>query len=251
MSMNASAGKYTVVRFVSNNLVAIGTDSGLVDVWRVSDNEKIARFYAGTGSVTGIAANFAENSIYVSTSEGSLVGFDLPLQLTPLVPQRDLESRLPHDSLVWLIDANGIAYQRDGSHELVFVDPRTVQHPVEFKLGDHMEYPMTPIIFRTRKQPLVSRRLYRPTVRRSRFLLKLIYSRPGNHSGNGPNCHCKCPSMLRLPLSNGLGIMKPLRSDSAQEIYDFSISSKVERVYSRRGIKALFTTFFGYQIIEP
>ena len=91
LNMNAPAGEYTVVRFAGNDLVAIGTDNGLVDVWRVSNNERIARFHAGDGAVTGIVANSEKNSVYVSTSQGSLVGFDVPRQPTTIVPHRNLK----------------------------------------------------------------------------------------------------------------------------------------------------------------
>ena len=84
--IEAENSTFTKVRMLGDDLLAIGTANGVVDVWNLTDFKRVMRFLTGSGTVTGITSNQINTRMYVSNSDGSVSSFRLDLDPPPIVP---------------------------------------------------------------------------------------------------------------------------------------------------------------------
>ncbi len=153
LKIDAKDTSFLVARFIGNDLVAVGTSSGLVDLWRVSDSKLVKRLFVGQGEIREILADKTQKSLYVASSEGCIISFELNENPSPLVPQRNSYSP-EKASVIWLPLAKRIAFHRAESDELVLVDPSNPEQlsALDLKVpGVFRRRKSNPVLFRERK----------------------------------------------------------------------------------------------------
>lgn len=154
LKVDAKDTSFSVARFVGNDLVAIGTSTGLVDLWRVSDSKLVKRFFAGQGRIREILVDKSQKRLFAASSDGCVVSFELNENPSPLVPQRS-SNLMENSSVALLPQTKRLAFRRVESEELVLVDPSNPEQPTGLDLkvlGIIRDTNSHPIIIRERKK---------------------------------------------------------------------------------------------------
>jgi serine/threonine protein kinase/WD40 repeat protein/Leucine-rich repeat (LRR) protein len=87
MNVELSNGQCTAVAFLEDDLIAVGTSFGLVEIWSLSESKLIQRLNASQTAVTKIIVGDLSNRIYVSIADGKVFAFDRMRDMQAFVPQ--------------------------------------------------------------------------------------------------------------------------------------------------------------------
>jgi WD40 repeat protein len=124
----------TKVCFCDDDQLAVGTASGIVDVWSISKSVRTHRFFVSQGSITDLAYSPSRTSILASNADGTIAEFRLHEKTTPMIPIRESYLNSLDTSLVWLDKSKELAFPRKLTNELATLDVSGITKSTRFDM---------------------------------------------------------------------------------------------------------------------